>query len=192
MSSKTRIQPTDDRGVAVTLQAFDLPRKPPKRLRELAGEISLGNSQNMHWSVFYGFVLLAIGPPLILVFIQVVSSQSVLPNWYWHAAILTIGLMIAVSFRWVPFVANSRARETNRRAVTTWAQAGLCPACGHDLALDLHKGDATPDEDGIATCPQCHAHWEASRFEVGIRAHAGDWRRQWYEAQESRRGDAAT
>lgn len=191
MSSKTRLQPTDDRGNAVTLQAFDLPRKPPKRLRKLEGEISLGNSRNMHWSVFYGLLLISIGPLLVLLFVQAVSSQSVLPNWYWHAAVLAIGLTIAISFRWVPFVANSRACETNRRAITTWAQAGLCPACGHDLALDLHKGDATADEDGIATCPQCQAHWEASRFEVAIRAHAGDWRRQWQESRQARQADTA-
>lgn len=185
MSSQKATQPTDDRGRAVTLQALDLPKKPSKRLRKLSGEISLGNSQNMHWSAFFAFLLIAIGPGLILVVVQAVSSQPVLPDWYWHAVMLAIGLLIACAYRWVPFVANARARETNRRAINAWAQAGLCPACGHDLALDLHKNDVPQDDDGMATCPECGAQWRAARFEAAIKTHAGDWRRQWQESQRA-------
>ncbi|MEQ9096790.1 MAG: hypothetical protein RIE32_11065 [Phycisphaerales bacterium] len=185
MNSQEATQPTDDRGRAVTLQALDLPKKPSKRLRKLSGEISLGNSQNMHWSAFFAFLLIAIGPGLILVVIQAVSSQPVLPDWYWHVVMLAIGLFIACAYRWVPFVANARARETNRRAIHAWAQAGLCPACGHDLALDLHKNDVPQDDDGMATCPECGAQWRAARFEAAINTHAGDWRRQWQESQRA-------
>lgn len=191
MSSKRSIQPTDDRGSPCELQVSSLPKKPPKNIRKLENEISLGNSQNMHWSVFFGFVLLAVGPLLILVVIQTVSSRPVLPNWYWHATMLAIGLLIAGSFRWVPFVANSRARETNRRAIDAWAEAGLCPTCGHDFALDLEKNELTPNEDGCAICPQCHAAWQTERFAPAMQAHSRDWRRQWEESQQSSQPDAA-
>ena len=117
MSSKDAIRPSDDSGNAVTLQALNLPKQPSKQLRRLSEGISLANSQNMHWSVFFAFVLITLGPLLILVSIQAISSQSTSPNWLWYACIVGIGLVVLLSFRFVPAVANSRDRETSRRAI---------------------------------------------------------------------------
>lgn len=192
MSLLLHIEPTDDRGRAVKLHPFTLTRAAPRRLRQLSGSISLFDTKDIHWSVVVAFISILAVPVVVLSIIDQLTPDSRLADWAFPVSMGLTGLAVICSWNLVPFVAKSRQRELNRRAITTWAQAGLCPACGHDLALDLHMGDATPDEDGIATCPQCHAHWEASRFEAAIRSHAGDWRRQWQESQQARQADTAS
>jgi hypothetical protein len=185
MRSKTTGQPTDDRGQPITLHAHDLPRKAPKHLRKLASNTEPSFSGDLHWTEVASLVL------VMMVQLGVVYTlQQWMQRTGWsplNQSILIgtlMGVSIAVFYR-IPFVARSLGRQRARRAIDAWAQAGLCPACGHDLALDLHKGDAKPDDDGIAACPQCHAQWQAARFNAAVEAHAGDWRRQWEESQQA-------
>lgn len=183
MSNAKPIEPTDDRGQAVSLHALDLPDKPPKHLRKLSEKIALDYSKDLHWTWVLGYFAMGFGPLLFLILWGHATQQTSPANWQVYLAIACFAVVTFVAFRWVPLFANSRARETNRRATNAWTEAGLCPACGHDLALDLHTGDAKPEDDGIAPCPACHAQWHAARFRAAIEAHAGDWRRQWKESR---------
>lgn len=192
MSWLPHIQPTDDRGSVVTLHPFNLPRKAPRRLRKLSGGISLFDSKNIHWTVVLAFISVWALPIVVLTIIDQRVPDSSLPDWAFHVAMGGTALAIVCSWKLVPFIAKSRQRELNRRAIEAWSKAGLCPACGHDLALDVHNGETKPDPNGIAACPKCRAQWQAARFGPAIDAHAGDWRRKWQESQQSRQTDAAS
>lgn len=174
----------DDHGQPVTLHAHDLPNDAPKALRKLAKKSELNFSGNLHWTE----VAILIGGIILQLFVGF-GLQQWMQNAGWSRTnqSIVLGLLLGLTiaaFYHIPFVARSVMRERARRAINAWAQAGLCPACGYDLALDLHKNDVIPDNDGIATCPKCHAHWQAERFNAAIETHAKDWRRQWQESRK--------
>jgi|GEM_PF-4725420 len=179
--SKTRVQPTDDHGATVALQAFNLPRKSPKKLRKLRNSICLFDSNDIHWTVAVGMISIWAVPVVALTITDQLTPDRHLPEWALYVAMVVTATIVIGSWRFVPFVAGPQQRELNRRAIDAWAGTGLCPACGYDLALDLHNGDATPDNDDTASCPQCHAKWQAARFEAAIKTRSGDWRQQWRE-----------
>ncbi len=182
--------PADDRGTPCGIHAHALSNDAPKTLRKLANKADLNFSGNLHWTEV-AFLVLA-----ILVQLCVVAGlQQWLQRAGWsplNQSILIgtlVGITIAVFYR-LPFVARSLGRERARRAINAWTQAGLCPACGHGIALDLAKGDIAPDGDGCAACPQCHAQWNAARFDAAIETHRKDWRREWEEAQHDRQPES--
>lgn len=182
---------TDDCGTPCAIHAHALPKDAPKALRKLASKAEPNFSGDLHWTEI-AFLVLTIVVQLGVVY----GLQQWMQRAGWSPlkqSILIgalVGISIAVFYR-RPFVARSLRRERARRAIEAWIGFGLCPACGHDIALDLEKNELTPSEDGCAICPQCHATWKAERFKTAIQAHAGDWRRQWQESQQARHTNAA-
>lgn len=182
---------TDDRGTPCAIHAHALPKDAPKALRKLASKAELNFSGNLHWTET-AFLVLTISVQLVVVYgLQQWMQRA---GWSPLNQSLLIGALVGVSiavFYRLPFVARSLRRERARRAIEAWSGFGLCPACGHDIALDLEKNELTPAEDGCATCPQCHAAWKAERFDAAIETHRKDWRREWEDSRQSSQPDSA-
>lgn len=182
----------DDRGHPCALHVLNLPRRPAKHLRKLRNTASLHNSKNMYWTEIYGFVLTAFVPFGLFAVMQNLGPSTAGGVWTQGLLIGMVSLALVMFWNWIPIVATSRKRETARRAIAAWSEFGLCPACGHDIALDLESGTLTPSEDGHATCLECRAQWKTARFDVSIEAHRADWRREWEESPHPRQPDTET
>lgn len=183
-------EPADDRGTPCGIYAQALPKDAPKVLHKLANKADLNFSGDLHWTEV-AFLVSGIVFQILVGF----GLQQWMQNAGWTRTNqslvlgLLFGLTIALFYR-IPFVARSVKRERTHRAIVAWASNGLCPACGYDIALDVTKGDLSPDDDGFAACPQCHAQWKAVRFDAAIETHRKDWHREWEEAQQSRQTES--